>query len=91
MKELVCPGCGDNTSIEGLEVGDRIDCPNCADLTLRVSKPSTELLLEAIFKVSCPSCERLMEVPAGAAAGDRLHCCGKEFRLTYEFGAYALR
>jgi len=91
LKELVCPGCGEKTSIDGLAVGDRIDCPSCANLTLRVRKQGAEHRLEEIFKVSCPSCDRLVEVPEGAAAGDPVSCCGKQFFLTYEFGAYALK
>lgn len=91
MKKLVCPGCGEKTSLEGLKVDDRIECPNCADLTLRFKKRGEELYLEEIHKVSCPSCDCIMEVPEGAAAGDFLRCCGKEFLLTYEFGAYALQ
>ena len=90
MEAVVCPGCGETVSLAGLKAGDRIDCPNCANLTLRVKKRGEEHYLEEIPKVSCPSCDRVMEIPEGLGPGDSLKCCGKEFTLTYEFGAYAL-
>ncbi len=90
MEGVVCPGCGETVSLAGLKAGDRIDCPNCANLILRVKKRGEEHYLEEIPKVSCPSCDRVMEVPEGLGPGDSLKCCGKEFTLTYEFGAYAL-
>ena len=90
MEGVVCPGCGETVSLAGLKPGDRIDCPNCANLTLSVKKRGEEHYLEEIPKVSCPSCDRVMEIPGGLGPGDSLKCCGKEFTLTYEFGAYAL-
>ncbi len=90
MEGVVCPGCGETVSLAGLKAGDRIDCPNCANLTLRVKKRGEAYYLEDIPKVSCPSCDRVMEMPEALGPGDSLKCCGKEFTLTYEFGAYAL-
>lgn len=77
--------------MEDLKVGDRLDCPYCANLTLRLAEKNGLLHLVEVPKVSCPSCGRVMEIPEGLAAGDRLKCCGEEFILTYEFGAYALQ
>jgi hypothetical protein len=31
-----------------------------------------------------------MEVPEGLQVGDSVECCGEEYVLTDEFGAYAL-
>ncbi len=90
MEHVLCPGCGEEVSLEGLKVGDRIDCHHCANLTLRVKEKSGRYFLEEIPKVSCPACERIMEVPEGTGPGDTLRCCGKEYVLTYEFGAFAL-
>jgi len=90
MEGVVCPGCGETVSLAGLKAGDRIDCSNCANLTFRVKKRGVVHYLEEIPKVSCPSCDRVMEIPEGLGPGDSLKCCGKEFILTYEFGAYAL-
>lgn len=90
MGELRCPGCGEGVSSSGLNPGDRIDCPNCANLTVRLVEKNGRRALEEIHKVSCPLCDQVMEVPDGRRPGDSLECCGKEFTLTYEFGAYAL-
>jgi hypothetical protein len=29
-------------------------------------------------------------LPEGARAGDRIACCGREYLLTFEYGAFAL-
>jgi hypothetical protein len=91
MNEIICPGCGENVSLEGLTVGDAIDCPNCASLTLRIKNRGGDHYLRQIFKASCPSCDRIIEVPENASAGDTIECCGKQFTFTYEFGTYALK
>ncbi len=90
MQEMLCPGCGEKVSLNGLKVGDRLDCSNCANLTLRLKGKDGRYFLEEVPKVSCPSCDRLMEVPEGFGPGDTLACCGEKFTLTCEFGAYAL-
>lgn len=90
MAEAICPGCGENVSLQGLKVGDRIGCPNCANLTLRVKKRGEEHYLEEVPKVSCPSCDRVIEIPESLGPADSLMCCGEEFIISYEFGAYAL-
>lgn len=38
----------------------------------------------------CAACQRDVEVPEEARPGDALTCCGRIYRLTYEFGAWAL-
>ncbi len=90
MSELLCPGCGERVSLNGLRTGDRIDCSNCANLTLRVKAQDGKYFLEEIPKVSCPSCDRIIEMPEGLHAGDSVECCGELYVLTYEFGTYAL-
>ena len=90
MNEVLCPGCGENVSLEGRHVGDRMDCSNCADLTLRVEEKEGKYSLVEIPKVSCPSCECVAEVPKGLEPGNTMTCCGKDYILTYEFGSFAL-
>ena len=90
MVETFCPGCGERISLRGLRAGDRIECHHCANLSLRVTARGGKLSLEEIPKASCPSCDRVIEVPEGLRAGDRMECCGEKYVLTYEFGAYAL-
>jgi len=90
MSALRCPGCGETVSLDGRQLGDRIDCPNCANLTLRLKEKDGKYFFEEIPKVSCPSCDRVIEIPDGLGPRDSLKCCGENFTLTYEFGAYAL-
>ncbi len=90
MEGVVCPGCGETVRLQGLKIGDRIDCTNCADLTLRLVEKDGQCILVDIPKVSCPSCDRILEVPDGLGRGDVMTCCGVDYMLTYEFGAYAL-
>ena len=91
MDKVVCPGCGEEVSLRGVKAGDRIDCPNCANLTLRLKEENGRYFLVEIPQVSCPTCDRLIEVSEDLRPGDILTCCGEDFLLTYEFGAYALR
>ena len=88
--EVICPGCGERVSLEGLKVGDRIDCANCANLTVEVVMKNGQRALRQVHQVSCPVCDRLREVPEGFGPGDSIECCGKQFILTYGYGAYAL-
>ena len=41
------------------------------------------------YRVSCPDCERTVTLPEEARAGDLIECCGRRYRLTFEYGAYA--
>jgi hypothetical protein len=90
MSELPCPGCGESVSLNGLRLDDKIDCSNCANLTLRLKETGGKYFLEEIPMASCPSCDRLIEVPEGRTAGDTMECCGEKYVLTYEFGTYSL-
>jgi hypothetical protein len=57
---------------------------------LRLKEKDGKYFLEEIPKVSCPSCDRVKEVPDGLRAGETMECCGEKYVLTYEFGAYSL-
>ena len=41
------------------------------------------------YRVSCPECGQEITLPEAARAGDVIECCGKRFRLTFEYGAFA--
>lgn len=41
------------------------------------------------YQVSCPDCGTLITLPEGAKAGDMIDCCGRRYRLTFEYGAFA--
>ncbi len=40
-------------------------------------------------RVSCPDCDRVITLPEGARAGDTIECCGRRYRLTFDYGAFA--
>lgn len=90
MPSLTCLGCGEAVDISSLKEGDRFECANCAGLTLKVIRQKGDLVLRQIHRVSCPVCGQMLEAPEDAKAGDTMTCCDRTFRLTYEFGAYAL-
>ncbi len=90
MPSVICPGCGEEVDVSGLKEGDRFECTNCAGLILELVRREGELALRQVHRVSCPLCSQILEVPEHARAGDMMTCCGRTFRLTYEFGAYAL-
>ena len=39
--------------------------------------------------MSCPAWEALVTLPEDAKAGDMIECCGRPYRLTFEYGAFA--
>jgi hypothetical protein len=40
-------------------------------------------------QVSCPACNELVPLAPEAKAGDTIECCGRRYRLTFEYGAFA--
>jgi hypothetical protein len=40
-------------------------------------------------KVSCPNCDHVITLDESARAGDFVECCGRRYRLTFEYGAFA--
>ncbi len=87
-----CPDCGLQVEVpEGVGIGERFECPNCAGIFLRVvDAGGGAWLAEQVHVVTCPACEREIELPPGARAGDVVSCCGADWPLTYAFGSYAL-
>jgi hypothetical protein len=41
------------------------------------------------YKVSCPACDQSLVLPETAKPGDLIECCGRRYRLTVEYGAFA--
>ena len=40
-------------------------------------------------RVSCPDCETVLTLSEDAKPGDFVDCCGRRYRLTFEYGAFA--
>jgi hypothetical protein len=69
--------------------GDIIECPQCAGLAFRVSADGVGWVATIAHRVSCPDCDRVITLPEGARSGDTIECCGRRYRLTFEYGAFA--
>ena len=74
----------------GARPGDLVDCPNCAGFSLRLREAGGEWSAAVAHRVSCPGCERAIVLADTAKAGDRVECCGRQYVLTFEYGAFAL-
>ena len=87
-----CPDCGAVLVLElapGVRSGDLVECPNCAGRVLRVREEGGGWVATLAHRVSCPACDELVTLPEDAKAGDMIECCGRRYRLTFEYGAFA--
>jgi DNA-directed RNA polymerase subunit RPC12/RpoP len=85
-----CPDCGEEIELPvEIESGDLLDCPNCAGHALRVSQDGEQWCAALAYLVSCPNCEEIVTLQEDAKAGDEIECCGRRYRLTFEYGAFA--
>jgi hypothetical protein len=69
--------------------GDVVECPNCAGHGLRVTLRDGRWSATLAHRVSCPECGEPITLPEGARAGDAITCCGRRYRLSLAFGAFA--
>ena len=69
--------------------GNLLACPNCAGHALRLTKGDGRWAVSLAHRVSCPTCDEVLTLPEGAKAGDAIECCGRRYRLTFEYGAFA--
>lgn len=90
QRAIRCPGCGETVAEECLLAGKRFACENCAGLTFEVIDQGAEHALRQVHFASCPACEARLEIPADAKPGDTMSHCGKDWRLSFEFGTWAL-
>jgi len=56
---------------------------------LRLTKQDGRWTASLAHRVSCPTCNEVLTLPEGAKAGDAIDCCGRRYRLTFEYGAFA--
>ena len=91
MRAVRCPDCGEDVPVPvGARSGTLIDCLNCAGSSLRLRGENDSWIATIAHKVSCPTCEQTITLDELARAGDLIRCCGRTYRLTFEFGAFAL-
>ena len=85
-----CPDCGRVIELPAnVPSGDLVECPNCAGLVLRVREDSGAWVASLVHRVSCPRCDALLTLGEDARPGNLVNCCGRDYRLTFEHGAFA--
>ena len=90
MSVVRCPDCGALIELpKGIKSGDLGECPNCAGQALRIHEDAGRWSATLAYRVSCPACDEAMTLPDGVKAGDTVRCCGRTYRLTFDYGAFA--
>ena len=90
MAAVACPDCGAQVAVsQGTRSNDLLECPNCAGHVLRVHDDAGRWFATLAYRVSCPGCETVFTLPDDVKPGDTIRCCGRAYRLTFEYGAYA--
>lgn len=90
MPTVRCPDCGEMVGLPaGVQSGNLVECPNCAGHALRVRESGGQWSATLAYRVSCPACEEVLTLPEGVQPGDTVRCCGRAYRLTLEYGAFA--
>ncbi len=85
-----CSDCGAVIKLPpGVRSGDLVECPNCAGHALRVHAEAGRWVATLAHQISCPTCETLLTLPEDAKPGDFVKCCGRSYRLTFAYGAFA--
>ncbi len=88
---LICPDCAEPIPLPAAaELGQLVECPNCAGLTFRLLERGGALTWTRVHRVSCPGSDAFLEVLDGTAEGTVYHCGAAAYTLTYAFGSYAL-
>jgi ssDNA-binding Zn-finger/Zn-ribbon topoisomerase 1 len=90
MPVVCCPDCGAAIELHrDVRSGDVAECPNCAGHALRVKEKWGRWFATLAHRVSCPNCNEVLTLLEGAKPGDFVQCCGRGYRLTFEYGAFA--
>lgn len=90
MPVVHCPDCGAVIELPpGVRSGDLVECPFCAGHALRVHEAGGGWSATLAHRVSCPDCDEIITLPEDAKPGDTVACCGRNHRLTLEYGAFA--
>jgi hypothetical protein len=85
-----CPDCDAVVQLPaGVRSGDLVECPNCAGHALRVHLEGDRWAASLAHRVSCPDCDEVITLPQDARAGDTVSCCGRTYRLSFAYGAFA--
>jgi hypothetical protein len=89
MTKVRCPDCGEMVELpQTPRAGDLVESPNCAGHLLRLREEKGEWVATLAHRVSCPDRDELLTLPEGTTAGGLIECCGRRYRLTFEYGAF---
>lgn len=90
MAAVRCSDCGTPVDLPvNVRSGDVLECPNCAGHLLRIHCVDGTWAATIAHRVSCPDCDQMLTLPDDAKPGDLVNCCGRDYRLTFEYGAFA--
>ena len=90
-RQALCPGCGEMKALDPeAKEGDRLLCDVCAGSAFRLIRKENQWAMEAIPTASCPVCGEVLELDADVQPGNMVKHCGKVFRMSFEYGAWAL-
>ena len=90
MPAVRCPDCSAVVELlPDVRSEDLIECPNCAGHALRVHEENGRWSATLAYRASCPDCNDVRTLAADAKAGDTVSCCGRTYRLSFEYGAFA--
>lgn len=90
MPCVQCPDCEAVVQLPaGVRSGDLVECPHCAGHALRVRLEGDRWAASLAHRVSCPDCDEVITLPQDARAGDTVSCCGRTYRLSFAYGAFA--
>lgn len=90
METVRCPDCATDIPLPtAASPGNLVDCPHCAGLALRLKGAPGQWTATIAHRVSCPSCDQAIVLPEDSRPGDTIACCGRRWRLTFDYGAFA--
>lgn len=90
MPAVRCPDRGALVELgNDVRTGDLVECPTCAGHALRVREEGDRWAASLAHRVSCPDCNEVITLPEDARAGDTVSCCGRTYRLSFAYGAFA--
>ncbi len=90
-RQALCPGCGEMKALDPEpEEGDRVLCDVCAGSVFRLVKQKDQWAMEPLPTASCPVCYEALELDTDVQVGDIVEHCDRAFRLSFEYGAWAL-